>query len=125
MTNTLKVEPSPRTRSETKTKSKKKPQKIAKAKRSPLSIPPYHVVLLDDDDHSYEYVIQMLAQLFGHSLETAFRMAVEVDSMGRVIVYTTHKEQAELKRDQIESYGADPAIPRCKGSMSALIEAAT
>ena len=114
-----------KTLSETKTRPKTKSHKIAKAKRSPLSIPSYNVVLLDDDDHSYEYVIQMLAQLFGHSLQVAFQMAVEVDSRGRVIVYTTHKEQAELKRDQIQSYGADPIIPRCKGSMSAIIEPAT
>lgn len=89
-----------------------------------MVIPPYHVVLLNDDDHSYEYVIQMLGQLFGHSQEVAYRMALEVDAIGRVIVLTTHKEQAELKRDQIQSYGADPSIPHCKGSMSALIEAA-
>ena len=28
-------------------------------------LPPYHVVLLDDDDHTFEYVIHMLQSLFG------------------------------------------------------------
>lgn len=114
-----------RTLSKIKTRPDKKTYKTAKTKKSPLLIPPYHVILLDDNDHSYDYVIQMLSQLFGHSLETAYRMALEVDSTGRVIVMTTHKEQAELKRDQIHAHGADPAIPRCKGSMSATIEPAT
>jgi ATP-dependent Clp protease adaptor protein ClpS len=90
----------------------------------PILVPMYHVVLLDDDDHSYEYVIEMLMQLFGHSEATAYDMACAVDAEGRVIVETTHKERAELKRDQIQSYGADWRIPRCTGSMSAMIEEA-
>ena len=89
-----------------------------------LLIPQYHVVLLDDDDHSYDYVIEMLTQLFGHSVETAFQMAVEVDRSGRVIVDTTHKERAELKRDQIHAYGPDWRIEHCRGSMSAHVEPA-
>lgn len=87
-------------------------------------LPPWNVVLLDDDDHSYEYVIFMLQTLFGHPLETAFLMAKEVDTMGRVIVFSTHRERAELERDRIHGFGADPLIKRCKGSMSAIIEPA-
>ncbi len=88
-------------------------------------LPPYNVVLLDDNDHSYEYVIYMLKALFGHPPEKGYRLAMEVDTRGRVIVATTHLEQAELKRDQILAFGPDPLIPRCKGSMSAIVEPAT
>lgn len=84
---------------------------------------PYHVVLWNDDDHSYNYVIEMLGKLFGHDVATGFRMAKEVDTTGRCNVFTGTLEQAEFKRDQIHGYGADPAIPRCKGSMSATVEA--
>ncbi len=87
-------------------------------------VPRYHVVLLDDDEHTYDYVIEMLMDIFGHSMSTAYEMACEVDAKGRVIVDTTHKERAELKKEQIESYGADWRIPTCKGSMSATIEPA-
>jgi ATP-dependent Clp protease adaptor protein ClpS len=86
--------------------------------------PPYHVVLLNDDDHTYEYVIEMLRSLFGHPVERGFQMAKEVDTTGRVIVTTTTKEHAELKRDQIHAFGPDSRLPRCKGSMSATIEPA-
>lgn len=86
--------------------------------------PPYHVILLNDDDHTYEYVILMLGELFGHPVETAFQMAREVDTAGRVIVCTTSLERAELKRDQIHAFGADPLLARSKGSMSAVIEPA-
>jgi ATP-dependent Clp protease adaptor protein ClpS len=87
--------------------------------------PPYNVVLLNDDDHTYQYVILMLQQLFGYPPEKGFQMAKEVDTTGRVIVLTTTKEHAELKQDQIHAYGPDPRMPeRCKGSMTAIIEPA-
>lgn len=84
--------------------------------------PQWQVVLLDDDEHSYEYVIDMLGQLFGHSLETAFEMAQTVDRSGRVVVDTTTRERAELKQEQIHEYGPDWRILGCAGSMSAEIE---
>src|SRR5262249_7834518 len=86
--------------------------------------PPYHVILLNDDDHSYEYVIRMLGELFAHPAEKAIQLPKTVDTPGRVVVDTTSKERAELKRDQIHAYGPDQYIPRCKGSMSATIEPA-
>ncbi len=87
-------------------------------------LPPYHVVLLDDDDHSFEYVIHMLQTLFGHPPEKGKQFADEVNNSGRAIVCTTSKERAELKRDQIHGFGPDSRIPRCKGSMSSVIEPA-
>ena len=92
--------------------------------RKPRRQPPYHVILWDDDDHTYEYVIEMLGSLFGHRSEQAFQFAKEVDTSGRSVIDTTTKERAELKRDQIGAYGADWRIPRCKGAMSATIEPA-
>ncbi|MBO6576600.1 MAG: ATP-dependent Clp protease adaptor ClpS [Rhodothermales bacterium] len=87
-------------------------------------MPRFHVILFDDDAHTYEYVIEMLMDLFGHPMATAFRMARKVDANGWVIVDTTTKERAELKRDQIHDYGADWRIETCQGSMSATVEAA-
>lgn len=86
--------------------------------------PLYHVVLLNDNDHTFEYVIEMLSRIFGHPPATGYQMAWEVHRTGRVIVATVHKELAELRQEEIHAYGADPRIPRCKGSMSAVIEPA-
>jgi ATP-dependent Clp protease adaptor protein ClpS len=83
---------------------------------------PWNVVLLNDDDHTYEYVIEMLGAIFGHSRDQAFLMATEVDRSGRVIVDTTSRERAELKQEQIHAYGPDWRMAGCKGSMSAEIE---
>ncbi len=94
------------------------PERDSRPKRQPR----YHVVLWNDDDHTYQYVIAMLKQLFGHPPETGFKLAREVDRKGRVVVLTTTKEHAELKRDQIHAFGADRLLARSKGSMSASIE---
>jgi ATP-dependent Clp protease adaptor protein ClpS len=101
------------------------PQKANPSKKQkPPSMPPYHVVLLNDDDHTYEYVIEMLKVLFAYPDEKGYVLAREVDRVGRVILMTTHKELAELKRDQIHAYGADQRVATCKGSMSAIVEPA-
>lgn len=84
--------------------------------------PPYQVILLDDDHHTYDYVIEMLGKVFGHDRERAYAMAREVDASGRCVVYTGPLEQAEFKRDKIHGYGADWRIPQCAGSMSAALE---
>ena len=86
--------------------------------------PLFHVVLLDDDEHTYDYVIEMLMKIFCHSPEAAFRHAVEVDTDGRTVVLTCERDQAEFGRDQIHAYGADPRMAISKGSMSAVIEPA-
>lgn len=101
-----------------------RPKRETRSNPKRKMLPRYHVVLLNDDDHSYGYVIRMLGELFGHPEPKAYLMAKEVDTTGRVIVDTTSLERAELKRDQIHAYGADPSIARCKGSMSAEIEPA-
>ena len=87
-------------------------------------VPLFNVVLLDDDDHTYDYVVEMLAKIFLLPAEVAFQHAVEVDLTGRTIVMTCEREQAEFGRDQIHGYGADPRMPRSKGSMRAIVEPA-
>jgi ATP-dependent Clp protease adaptor protein ClpS len=86
--------------------------------------PPYNVILLNDDDHTYGYVIEMLKALFGHPDEKGYQLAKIVDTQGRAVVCTTSLERAELKRDQIHAYGPDARIPRCRGAMTAEIEPA-
>lgn len=90
----------------------------------PKLLPPFNVVLIDDDDHTYAYVIKMLRELFAYDLEQAYLLAVEVDTNGRAVVDTTTKERAEFKRDQIHAYGRDALLDRSAGSMSAEIEPA-
>jgi ATP-dependent Clp protease adaptor protein ClpS len=98
------------------------PERRKDTRRKPKKQPRYNVVLWNDDDHTYAYVITMLLELFAYPVEKGYQMAQEVDSQGRVIVLTTTMEHAELKRDQIHAYGKDALIANCQGSMSASIE---
>ena len=81
----------------------------------------YHVVLLDDDEHTYDYVIEMLQKLFFLPIEIALQHAIEVDTTGRTVVITCERPEAEFARDQIHGFGADPRMPKSKGSMSAVL----
>jgi ATP-dependent Clp protease adaptor protein ClpS len=87
-------------------------------------VPLYRVVLLDDDDHTYDYVIEMLQKIFVFTREQAFRHAEEVDRAGRTILMTCERREAEFGRDQIQAYGPDWRLERSKGSMSAVVEPA-
>ena len=86
--------------------------------------PLFHVVLLNDDFHTYDYIVDMLGKLFFLSPAQAFRHAVEIDTSGRSIVITCELEQAEFARQQIHAFGADPRVQACRGSMSAIVEPA-
>jgi ATP-dependent Clp protease adaptor protein ClpS len=87
-------------------------------------VPLYRVVLLDDNDHTYDYVIEMLQKIFVFSLDQAYRHAEEVDRTGRTVLITCELGEAEFSRDQVQGYGPDWRLPRSKGSMVAIIEPA-
>jgi len=86
--------------------------------------PMYHLILLDDDHHTYEYVILMLGKIFGYSKEKAFAIACIVDAHGQAILMTGPRDEVQKKQDQVHAFGADPLMEASKGSMSAIIEPA-
>lgn len=99
------------------------PRRRTKGKRRRKQQPRYHVILWNDNDHTIDYVIRMMEELFRLPSERGFQIAREVDRTGRAICLTTTLEHAELKRDQIHAYGKDYGVAACQGSMSASIEA--
>ncbi len=84
----------------------------------------WNVVLLDDDFHSYDYVIEMLGDIFGYEPIKAYGFAIEVDMKKRVIVWTGARERAEAYQEKIHDFGADPLMEVSLGSMSAILEPA-
>lgn len=95
---------------------------VEKTRDRPQRQPRYNVILWDDDDHSYDYVIRMMSELFGHPKEKGLEIATSVDKSGRAVCLTTTREHAELKRDQVHAFGRDAQMERSKGSMRASIE---
>jgi len=87
-------------------------------------LPPYHVIILNDEEHSFDYVIELLAKLFAHDTQSAVALTWRIHLTGRAVVYTTHKEKAELKRDQVLAYGPDVRMSISKGPLGCYIEPA-
>lgn len=86
-------------------------------------VPLWYVILHDDQNHTYDYVIEMLTRLFAMSVQQALIHALEVDTQSVTIVARLPKEKAEQKRDEIRHYGGDPLM-RTTVSMKATIEPA-
>ncbi len=105
--------------------TKSEPRSKTVTKTETRQLPPYNVIVLNDEEHTFEYVIELLMKLFPHPLTTAQELTWRIHTTGRAIVYTTHKEKAELKRDQVLAYGPDPRMSISKGPLNCYIEPAT
>lgn len=84
----------------------------------------WNVVLHDSDEHTYEYVIEMLGTVFGFTPHKGFALARMIDSEGRGVVLTTHREHAELKAEQVRSFGPDARIASCRRPLVVTLEPA-
>ena len=84
----------------------------------------YHVIILNDEEHTVEYVVEMLQAIVRLSASAALACTLEADSSGSSIVYTCGLDEAENKRDLIHAYGPDWRMPHSRGSVAALVEPA-
>src|SRR5580692_8577165 len=88
-------------------KAKSKRREKEKDKPRPKTQPPYAVIVENDDFHTFNYVIEVLQKVFGYDLEKAFLLTSQVHNAGQALVWSGALELAELKRDQIKSFGPD------------------
>jgi len=84
----------------------------------------YHVIILNDEDHTIDYVVEMLVATVGLDVQAALACTLEADSTGSSVVQTCSLEEAEDKRDRIHAYGPDWRLPHSRGSVAALVEPA-
>ena len=82
----------------------------------------WNVVLINDQDHSYNYVTSMLREVFKLPAARAVEVASRLDRQGRAVCCTSHKEHAEFKREQVLGFGRDTLVDRSSGSMNAVLE---
>ena len=80
----------------------------------------FHVILLNDNDHSYDYVTEILRKLFYFSKHQSYKHTVEVNSKGKTILMTCVQKEAEFCRDQVLFYGPDPRIADYLSLMAAV-----
>lgn len=67
-------------------------------------LPPYNLILENDDYHSFEFVMDVLQKALGYNQQRAFLLTHEAHTKGRAVVWTGSKEVAELKLEQIKSF---------------------
>jgi ATP-dependent Clp protease adaptor protein ClpS len=67
-------------------------------------VPPYHVILENDDHHSMQFVVEVLGRALGCTVEKAVQLMLEAHTSGRAVVWTAPREVAELKADQIKTF---------------------
>jgi ATP-dependent Clp protease adaptor protein ClpS len=67
-------------------------------------IPPYNVILENDDYHSFQFVMEVLQKALGCNEQRAFAFTREAHTTGRAVIWTGTKEVAELKVDQIRTF---------------------
>ena len=66
----------------------------------------WRVIVLNDDHNTFEGVAFALAQTIpGVDYDRGMALATKIDSAGQAIVWSGHRELAELYHAQLEEYG--------------------
>ena len=78
-------------------------QKPGSPSREPKELPPYKVLLHNDDVNSFDYVIQTVLKLTALSREEAVIRTLEAHESGVALLLVTHRERAELYAEQFTS----------------------
>jgi ATP-dependent Clp protease adapter protein ClpS len=85
-------------------KPKRAPRKAAQRK-PPEPLPPWKVLLHNDDKNDILFVVQTVMELTPLKEQEAQIRTVEAHKTGVALLLVTHKERAELYQDQFASKG--------------------
>ena len=78
-------------------------------------LPPYKVLLHNDDHNDMLFVVQAIVSLTPLRQFEAVRHMFEAHRRGLTLLLTTHKERAELYQDQFKSKGLTVTIEPASG----------
>ena len=87
-------------------------------------IPPYNVILENDDHHTMEFVIEVLCKALGYTVAHSIQLTMQAHTGGRAVVWTGPKEVAELKAEQIQTFHETLPDGRQLGPLGCTIEPA-
>jgi len=88
----------------------KRALKRSPRKRPPQPLPPWKVLLHNDDKNTHDYVVDTIVQLTTLNEQDAELRMREADKTGLSLLLTTHKERAELYQEQFTSKGLTVTI---------------
>ena len=94
----------------TATAKPKRSRKTTPKRKPPQQLPPWKVLLHNDDKNSIDFVVQAIVQLTPLKENEATVRMLEAHKTGVALLLTTHKERAELYKDQFESKGLTVTI---------------
>jgi ATP-dependent Clp protease adaptor protein ClpS len=83
----------------------KRARKAAPKKKPPQPLPPWKVLLHNDDKNTVDYVVDTITQLTTLNEQDAVQRMLEAHKTGIALLLTTHKERAELYQEQFTSKG--------------------
>jgi ATP-dependent Clp protease adaptor protein ClpS len=89
----------------TATVAPKEKKKAAPKKNPPGMLPPWKVLLHNDDKNDILYVVDTIVELTPLKKQDAEIRTVEAHQSGVSLLLTTHKERAELYQEQFTSKG--------------------
>jgi ATP-dependent Clp protease adaptor protein ClpS len=78
-------------------------KKPTTAKKPPAPMPPWKVLLHNDDKNDMLYVVETIVDLTPLNEEDAVLRMAEAHKTGVALLLTTHKERAELYQEQFTS----------------------
>jgi ATP-dependent Clp protease adaptor protein ClpS len=88
----------------------KKARKQAPRKTPPRHLPPWKVLLHNDDKNDMMFVIYTIVELTPLKSQDAELRMKEAHQTGVALLLTTHKERAELYKEQFQSKGLTVTI---------------
>ena len=94
----------------TATAKPKRAVRTTPKRKPPQMLPPWKVLLHNDDKNSRQFVVEAIMQLTPLKKQDAELRMKEADETGVALLLTTHKERAELYKDQFESKGLTVTI---------------
>ncbi len=97
-------------KSGTATAKPKRAAKTSPKNKPPQMLPPWKVLLHNDDKNEVGFVVKTIVELTTLNENSAKQCTVEAHETGVALLLTTHKERAELYKDQFESKGLTVSI---------------
>src|SRR5687768_10586670 len=94
----------------TATAKPKRAAKPAPKQKPPQMLPPWKVLLHNDDKNEIGFVVVTICELTTLNEQDAKQRTVEAHKTGVALLLTTHRERAELYKDQFESKGLTVSI---------------
>ncbi|MEK7710712.1 MAG: ATP-dependent Clp protease adaptor ClpS [Planctomycetota bacterium] len=89
--------------------------KPARPAQKPKKLPPYRVLLHNDDVNTFEHIIRSILKLTTLTPQEAVLRTIEAHETGVALLLMTHRERAELYAEQFASLKVTTTVEPAEG----------